>query len=750
MSCAACVGRVERALKRVPGVQDATVNLLANRGAVEYDPGVTTPEQLVEAVEETGYGAAVARDAEEDAREEQRLREARELRSRFIVAAVLTAPVLVGSMGMDLHAPGIGWLANPWLQLVLTTPVLFWAGARFYRGAWAALRHRAADMNTLIAIGTGSAYVYSLAATAAPGLFLRAGLMPHAYYETAGVIVTLILLGRTLEARAKARTGAAIERLIDLKPRSAKVLRDGEEIAVLIQHVRVGDHVRVHPGEKVPVDGRVLEGQSAVDESMVTGESMPVDKQPGDPLIGGTMNRTGSFILEATRVGRDSTLSRIIALVQQAQGSRAPIQRLADRITGYFVPAVLMIAVATGAFWLAFGPNPLMALSNFVAVMIIACPCALGLATPTSIMVGVGKGAEHGILIRDAEALERAQSLDVVALDKTGTLTNGKPALTDVVRTGNRFTEEVLRLAASAERGSEHPIAEAIVAGAVERKLAVTEPSKFEAVPGQGIVAMVEDRVVLAGNARLLETYGVQLNGLSEQVAALASQGKTSVLVAVDGLPAGVLAVADTVKEGSRETVRELHSLGLQVVMMTGDHRQTAETVAREVGVDTVLADVLPEHKAAEVERLQKEGRRVGMVGDGVNDAPALAQADVGIAIGTGTDVAIEAADITLLSGDLRGVATAIALSRATLRNIKQNLGFAFAYNTLGIPLAAGLFYPLTHWLLSPMVASAAMALSSVSVVSNALRLRNWRPGDHHREQGGHRDSEERMGGERS
>lgn len=731
MHCASCVARVETAARRVPGVRDAAINLLANQGTFTYDPAQTSENEIAAAIAAIGYEAEPqAEEIERSDASVEHEAEARALARRFGVAAGLTLPVLVGAMGRDLGLPAAHVLANPWLQLALTTPVLFWAGAHFFRGAWLSLRQRSSDMNTLVAIGTGSAWLYSLAVTALPQQFQRAGLMPHAYYETAAIIITLLLLGRMLEARAKGRTGAAIEKLLGLQPRTARIVRaNGTEEDVPAESLRVGDHVRVRPGEKIAGDGRVVEGASAVDESMITGESLPVEKRAGDDVTGATVNRTGTLVFEVTRVGKDTALARIVHLVRQAQGSRAPIQKMADRITAVFVPVVLMIAVATLALWLAFGPSPLLALSNFIAVLIIACPCSLGLATPTSIMVGVGRGAEEGILIRDAEALERAGSVDIIVLDKTGTVTEGRPTLTDVVATNGLPKSDLLRLVASAERGSEHPLAEAIVAGAKTDGIALTSATGFRAIPGGGVAAEVAGRSVLAGNARLLREGGAPPDAALERRAGeLAAEGRTPMFVAVDGRAVGLVAVADPVKPTSRAAIADLGRLGVAVILLTGDNRQTAEAVAREIGIDRVLAEVRPEDKAEEIRRLQSGGKRVAMVGDGINDAPALAQADVGIALGSGTDVAIEAADITLLSNDLRGVAGAIALSRATGANIRQNLGFAFGYNSLGIPIAAGLLFPLTGWLLSPMIASAAMALSSVSVVTNALRLRRFRP----------------------
>jgi len=734
MTCAACARRVERALARTAGVSAASVNLATEKAVVEYDAAAVGLDGLVGAVEGAGYG--VVRE-EGESFEEVHAREYGRLRSRFAVAAVLTALILMGSLphmlGFEAPIP-MGWL-NIGL-LLLATPVQFWAGWGFYRGAWGALRHGGADMNTLVAVGTSAAYLYSAVAALAPQLF-AAG-RADVYFDTSALIVTLILLGRLLEARARGSASEAIKKLAGLHAKTARVVRDGEELDVPVGDVRVGDVVVVRPGEKVPVDGVVVAGESAVDEAMISGEPMPVVKRAGDEVIGATLNTTGSFRFEAKRVGAETALSRIIALVEEAQGGKAPIQRLADRISGVFVPVVMVIAAITFLVWLVFGPDPAFtfALLNFVAVLIIACPCAMGLATPTSIMVGTGKGAESGVLIKGGEALEGAHKLTTVVLDKTGTLTRGKPELTDVI-VSNGFSErELLRLAASAERGSEHPLGEAIVRGAKGLSLAETE--EFRAVSG-GVVARIEGRAVRVGNERLLREAGVSEDGLSGRLEELSSVGKTPLLVAVDGGLAGLVAVADTVREESREAVERLHALGLEVAMITGDNERTAAAVAHELGIDRVLAGVLPQDKAAEVKRLQAEGERVGMVGDGINDAPALAQADIGIAIGTGADVAMEAADVTLISGDVRGVARAIELSKATVRNIKQNLFWAFAYNVALIPVAAGVLYPLfaggtvpealepllgEYGFLNPVLAAAAMALSSVTVVSNALRLR--------------------------
>ena len=618
-----------------------------------------------------------------------------------------------------------------WAQLVLTVPVLFWAGSGFFRGAWAALKQRASDMNTLITVGTSAAFAYSLAVTIAPGFFVSQGVNSGVYYETAAVIVTLILMGRLLEVRAKRSTGDAIEKLIGLQPKTARVVREGQETDIPLAEVRVGDRLLVRPGEKVPVDGMIVYGASWVDESMLTGESLPVEKNEGDAVTGATLNQRGAFTMEARRVGSNTALAQIVRLVEQAQGSRAPIQRLADVITGYFVPVVLMLAVATFVGWYVLGSEPkfLHALLNFVAVLIIACPCALGLATPTAIMVGTGRGAQLGVLIKDAEALETIHAVQTIVLDKTGTITEGKPALTDVM-VASGFTEtDLLRLAASVERNSEHPLASAIVAGAQTREITLIKATDFASYSGRGVKAQIGSQMILLGNAAMLFDNEVGLTQvLNGEALRLSAEGKTPMFVAVDGQAAGIVAVADTIKPNAKAAISRLKAMGVTVAMLTGDNHRTAEGVAAQVGINRVLSEVLPEHKADEIKRLQAERQIVAMVGDGINDAPALAQANVGIAIGTGTDVALEAADVVLMRGDLNGIADAIELSQATMRNIKQNLAFAFGYNVLGIPIAAGALYPFTGWLLSPMLASAAMALSSVSVVTNALRLRHYTP----------------------
>lgn len=673
-------------------------------------------------------GGAAAAEAEAAESAEQRA-EIADLTRRVALGAVLTAPVLFAVMAHELFGADWvpGWLLNHWLQLAMVTPVMLYTGWPIHCTGWLTLRHRSADMNSLITLGTTAAYGYSLIVTFAPTLLPEN--VREVYFEAVGVILTLILLGRLLEARAKAGTGEAIRALLGLQARTARVIRDGTETEIPVENVAVGDEVLIRPGEKVPVDAEVLSGSSAVDESMVTGEPIPLTKRAGDTVIGATVNSTGSLRVRASKVGADTMLAQIVRLVQQAQASKAPIQRLADAVSAYFVPAVIAISIATFALWYTVGPAPALtlALVSAVAVLIIACPCALGLATPLSVMVGTGKGAQAGILIRSAEALETAHKLDTVVLDKTGTVTAGKPVLTDVYTAAGFQENELLALVAAVEADSEHPLAAAIVAGARDRCLPPRAAGGFDSVTGKGVQATVGGRAVLAGTARLLSDAGIDTAALAPVAAELSSQGKTSVLAAVDGRAGGVLAVADTVKDDSAQAIAALQRLGLDVVILTGDNARTAAAIAAQVGVDRVLAEVLPEHKADEIRRLQAEGRTVGMVGDGINDAPALAAADVGLAIGTGTDVAIEAADITLISGSLTGVVTAIRLSRATMRNIRQNLFFALVYNAVGVPLAAGALYPVWGIRLSPIIAAAAMALSSLSVVTNASRLRRWR-----------------------
>ncbi|MDI3257968.1 MAG: heavy metal translocating P-type ATPase, partial [Kyrpidia sp.] len=719
MTCAACANRIEKGLNKLPGVE-ATVNLALERAAVTYYPGMVDLDEVLNKVRELGYGAEVHGEDSESAVDFRR-REAVEKRTRLLISALLSLPLLYTMLG---HVPWLhgvpvpGIFMNPWFQFALATPVQFAIGWPFYRGAYRALRNGSANMDVLVALGTSAAYFYSLWGTLRWVAAGSAGHPPALYYETSAVLITLILVGKWLEAAARGRTSEAIGHLMGMRAKTATVIRDGKEQELPVDEVVPGDRLRVRPGEKIPVDGRVLEGVSAVDESMLTGESVPVDKKPGDAVIGATVNGNGTLVIEATKVGRDSALAQIIRAVEEAQGSKAPIQRLADVISGIFVPVVVGIAAVVFFIWygLLDPGNFTRGLENAISVLVIACPCALGLATPTSIMVGTGKGAEVGILFKGGEHLERAGRIHAVILDKTGTLTKGKPALTDVaVLDGDE--ETLLRLAAAAEGPSEHPLAQAVVRGAGERGIAENKADVFEAVPGYGVRAVVAGRPVLVGTRALLAREGVDISVAGSVAEKLEMQGKTAMLVAVDGRAAGVIAVADTVKEGAASAVRRLKDMGVQVVMVTGDNRRTAEAVAKQVGIDEVWAEVLPEGKAERVRMLRGDGRVVAMVGDGINDAPALAAANIGIAMGTGADVAIETADITLVGGDVAGVARAVELSRKTMRNFRQNLFWALAYNSLGIPVAAA-------GLLAPWVAGAAMAFSSVSVVLNALRLK--------------------------
>ena len=740
MTCASCVGHVETALNGVEGVITASVNLASEWASVEYLPGVASVSDMREAVEDTGY--SVTGLAGDESGELATSRSLAALRRRFVFSLGVAAAIMVLSFIPVLKERYPQWLDLG--LLALATPVQFWAGAQLYAGAWGALRHKTSNMNTLIAVGTSVAYFYSVAVTLLHGSSLFERFEAETYFDTSTAIIGLVLLGRYLEARAKGRASSAIKALMGLKAKTARVVRNGQEVDLPIEGVVVGDIVRVRPGEKVAADGEVSEGSSWVDESMLTGESLPVEKSPGDRVFGATVNKSGSFAFRATGIGKDTVLSQIVELVEEAQGSKAPIQRLADLIASYFVPAVIGVAALVFAVWLVFGPSPsyVYAMLTAVAVLIIACPCALGLATPTAIMVGTAKGAEHGVLIRSAEALECAHGIEVVVLDKTGTLTTGEPAVTDVLASG-ASGEEVLSLAASAERASEHPLGKAILAEARRRGLALAEVRDFTALPGYGIQAAIDGSHVVVGNLNLMEERGLALNGLEAPASELSDQGKTVIYVGADGDVKGVVAVADTLKPGAKEAVGALRRQGLEVVMLTGDSRATADAVAGELGIDRAVAEVAPAGKAEVVRALQSEGKVVAMVGDGINDAPALAQADVGIAIGTGTDVAMEAAEVTLMRGDPRSVATAIALSKATMRTIRQNLFWAFAYNVALIPVAAGVLYlffsggdvpgvlrPILGELgfLNPMLAAAAMATSSIVVVGNSLRLRGFKP----------------------
>jgi Cu+-exporting ATPase len=730
IECASCVQKIEKALLKTRGVVKAVVNLATAKAKVEYLPSETNLEEIKRAVESTGYKVLEFEPSEEveDPERLAREKEYKKLKTKFVAGLVLGFFVFLGS---SRHwFPWIpSFLGNFFALWILATPVQFWIGWQFYKGAWGAFKHRNADMNTLIAVGTSAAYLYSVVATFFPSIFEAAGMKPDVFFDTAALIIVLILFGRLLEARAKGQTSEAIKKLMGLKPKTARIIREGKEIDIPVDEVMVGDIVVVRPGEKIPVDGTVREGTSAVDESMITGESIPIKKKAGDEIIGATINKTGSFKFQATKVGKDTALAQIIKLVQDAQGSKAPIQRLADAISGYFVPIVISIAIATFVIWFNFGPFPPLtfALLTFVAVMIIACPCALGLATPTAVMVGTGKGAENGILIKGGESLETAHKLDTIVFDKTGTLTKGEPEITDLVSINSHSEEEILKNAASAEKVSEHPLGEAIIKSAIEKKIELHDAKDFKTIEGHGIEARVDSRNVLLGNIKLMRDRGIDMKDLEKKAEELAADGKTPIYVSLDGKIAGLIAVADPLKESSVEALEKLKKLGLKVVMLTGDNRRTAEAIARKAGIDGVLSEVLPEDKVHEIKKLQSQGRKVAMVGDGINDAPALAQADVGIAIGSGTDVAMEASDITLIKGDLRGVASAIELSKRTIRVIKQNLFWAFFYNTAGIPVAAGVLYPFFGILLNPIFASAAMAFSSVSVVSNSLRLRRVR-----------------------
>ncbi len=726
------VQELEKIATTIDGVLKALINPTAGTIEIEYIPGQIGMRDIRRAIEKAGFrlpqhveGRSVL-DIEKEARE----RELSELRTKLITSAVLSVLVMIGSFQDMLPIPALVPNHIMWFILfLLATPVQFWAGRHFYQNAWASIKHGSTNMNTLVVVGTSAAYGYSVVLTFFPSLLGHYGSHGGAYYDTATMIITLILFGKYLEARAKSRAGEAIKKLMGLQPRTARVIRENREQDIPIEEVEAGDLIVVRPGEKLPVDGVIRNGYSTIDESMLTGESLPVDKKTGDTVIGATINKTGTFTFEATKVGRDTMLSQIIRMVQEAQGSKAPIQRLADYISSIFVPTVISIGLITFLVWYFFGPPETrftFALLNFIAVLIIACPCAMGLATPTAIMVGTGKGAEHGILFKNAESLERTQKINTVVLDKTGTLTRGEPQVTDVIRDG--ITEqELLYYAGSAEKGSEHPLGEAIVAAALARGISLEQADEFEALPGHGIRAKIQDREIILGNERLMTDRKIDFGQMLAQAEKLSFQGKTPMFVAVDNKAAGIIAVADTLKEHSKEAVAGLKKLGLEVVMLTGDNRRTADAIAKELGISRVLAEVLPQDKMDMVKKLQAEGRVVAMVGDGINDAPALTQADVGIAIGTGTDVAIEASDVTLIKDDLRVVADAMRLSRRTMKTIRMNLFWAFFYNVIGIPVAAGVLFPFFRILLNPMFASAAMAFSSVSVVSNSLRLRKFR-----------------------
>jgi Cu+-exporting ATPase len=740
MHCSSCITRIELALQMTPGVVSAHANLGPNAVDIEYQPEKVDFEAIRIAIESAGYRVAEPKiqpgDEALDPVEATNSDEYRVLMRKFWFSAAVSIPVIALSYP-DL-IPGLrDWMPMGsdtrrivWVLLgVVSLPVLVWAGSQFFTGMWDALKHRAANMHTLIAIGISAAYAYSVVAVAAPGLFPNLALA-EVFWDVTDVVVALVVLGLALEIKAKGRTSQAIKKLIGLQAKTARIIRDGMETDIPVEEVLVEDVVVVRPGEKIPVDGKVIAGASAIDESMITGESMPVEKQIGDEVIGGTLNKTGSFRFKATKVGKDTALATIIRMVKDAQGSKAPIQRVVDLVSGYFVPAVMILAILSFVAWYNFGPEPRLIYATvvFVTTLIIACPCALGLATPTSLTVGIGIGAENGILIRSGDALQASEKLDAIILDKTGTITKGEPALTNVVVTPGHEESDVLRLTASLERGSEHPLGEAIVKGAEVRKLTLSDAEGFAAIPGHGVSGRIDGNDVLFGNAKLMRDRHIAIDMLHPDWERLANEGKTPMYVAIGGKAAGLIAVADTVKSDSKRAIEVLKNLGIEVVMLTGDNERTGRAIGREVGIGRVLAEVLPDEKAHEVQKLQLEGKSVGMVGDGVNDAPALAQADVGFAIGTGTDVAIEASDVTLIKGSLMGVVTAIEISRVTMRNVRQNLVGAFGYNILGIPVAMGVLYPFIGLLLSPLIAAAAMAFSSVTVVTNANRLRFFQP----------------------
>lgn len=747
MGCAACANRIEKALQNVQGVTGCSVNFAIAQAKVEYHPKQADLATIQKAVRDAGYTAEILTDFYQefaDAREElAEIELAKQLKIKVIFGGIISTILVIGSWPAmtGIHWPGFPmWLHDAWVQFLLATPVMIWCGKQFFVGAVKSFLHHTADMNTLVALGTGSAYLYSLFATFFPDWFTQQGLAVAIYYEPAAVIITLILLGRLLESRARKQTSAAIKKLMGLQAKTARVIQNGQPVDLPIEMVQVGDIILVRPGEKIPVDGEVIAGVSCVDESMVTGEPLPVKKQVGDEVIGATINQTGRFEFRATKVGKDTMLAQIVKLVQAAQGSKAPIQRLAAQVTGWFVPVVMAIAIATFVIWFNTMGNLTMAMVTTVGVLIIACPCALGLATPTSVMVGTGLGAEYGILIKGAESLELTHKIQTIVLDKTGTITQGKPTVTNyitVTALGESSADseiQLLALAAAVESNSEHPLGQAIVDYAKSQgvEMPLPEVRDFTAIPGRGVAGIIAtmngDIQVQIGTKRWLEELNIDTQVLAGYQATWASQGQTTAWLAINGQVQGLFAIADALKPTSSNAIKTLKKMGLEVIMLTGDHRQTAEAIARQVGITKVLAEVRPDQKAGQIKTLQAKGKIVAMVGDGINDAPALAQADVGIAIGTGTDVAIAASDITLISGDLQGIVTAIQLSHATINNIRQNLFFAFIYNVAAIPIAAGILYPVFGWLLNPIIAGAAMAFSSVSVVSNALRLRKFKP----------------------
>jgi len=732
MHCASCASSIESMTRSLAGVASSNVNFAIEQIAIDYNPQKTSPEIIQKAIANLGYEAFVpdlSANAE-DADKKARLTELRNLTHKVGLGSVIGTVLVIGSLPMmtGLNLPFIpDWLHNSLFQLCLALPIQIWCGSSFYTGAWKAFKNHTATMDTLIALGTLAAFSYSLTVTFNPSFFISQGLQPEVYYEVSVVVITLILLGKLFENRAKGETSEAIRKLIGLQAKTARVLRDGKESDIPIEDVQINDIVLVRPGEKIPVDGEAIAGNSTVDESMVTGESIPIEKKVGDRVIGATMNKSGSLQIKASHIGKDSVLSQIVQLVKDAQGSKAPIQRLADQVTGWFVPVVISIAIATFIVWFDIMGNITLATISAVGVLIIACPCALGLAAPTSIMVGTGKGAENGILIKDAGSLELAHKIQTIVLDKTGTLTEGKPVVTDVFSI-NKDDDELLKLVAAIERNSEHPLAEAVVNHAKQKDITIPEVTDFIAIAGSGVQGKVDNSLVQVGTRRWMDELKIDTSEIHQYQDSWETGGKTVVLVAVDNAAIGLIGIADKLKPSSQRAVAALQRMNIEVVMLTGDNQSTAEAIAREAGIKRVFAGVRPDQKVAKIRELQAESKVVAMVGDGINDAPALAQADVGLAIGTGTDVAIAASDITLISGDLQGIVTAIQLSRATISNIQQNLFFAFIYNVAGIPIAAGILYPFFGWLLNPIIAGGAMALSSLSVVTNALRLRNFRP----------------------
>ncbi len=713
MHCASCAIKIEKTLKKSAGVKSSVVNYAAEKAFVEYDEEKTKEESIENIIKKLGY-----RVAKPDIREGEKtkLKEIASLKKKFLAGILLSLPVFVFSFP-EFFSFVPSFFNNNWILLVLTTPVQFWIGWQFYTGSWTSLKNKSADMNTLIAVGTSAAYFYSLAS-------VISGFSGAVYFDTAAVIITLIVLGRYLEAIARGKTSEAIKKLIGLQPKTATVIRGGKEVEISIEEVRIGDIILVKPGGKIPVDGVVVAGFSAVDEKMVTGESVPVDKKPKDTVIGATINKSGLLKIKAVKIGKDTVLAQIIKIVEEAQSSKAPMQRLADKVSGYFVPIVILISVISSIFWYSMGLGFIFSLTIFISVLIIACPCALGLATPTAIMIGTGKGAENGILIKNGEALEAAHKIDTVVFDKTGTLTKGEPEVTDVISTGKWLPIDVLKMAGIAEKGSEHPIGEAIVKKAEKSKLLLKGGKNYKTVPGKGISVDYNGKDILVGSRNFIKNHGIDPEHVEKQVQSLEEQGKTAVIVGASKSVQGIIAVADTLKENSRQAVEKLRKMGKEVYMITGDNKRTANTIGKQLGIEKILPEVLPGEKADEIKKLQKGGKRVAMVGDGINDAPALAQADLGIAVGSGTDIAMETGGIVLVRDNLLDVVSSIELSRQTIKKIRQNLFWAFIYNTAGIPVAAGILYPFTGFLLNPMIAAAAMAFSSVSVVGNSILMK--------------------------